>query len=56
LIYLKDNDGNKKLTVVLIIAGIILGGVIFALFGWIYLRKREHDAPLLSTEAYTQVA
>jgi len=56
LILFSDNDGNKKLTVVLIIAGIILGGVIFAIFGWIYLRKREHDSPLLSTEAYTAVA
>jgi hypothetical protein len=42
--------------VILIIAGIILGLTILVIFGWLYLRRGEHDQPLLSAEAYTQVA
>ncbi len=41
---------------ILIIAGIIVVIIILAIFGWIYLRKRERDPPLLSREGFEQVA
>jgi hypothetical protein len=44
------------LTAVLIVAGVILGIIILAIFGWLYLRRTENDTPLLSAEAYTPVA
>ncbi len=55
-LFISGDGGNSKLTVILIIAGIILGLTILVIFGWLYLRRGEHDQPLLSAEAYTQVA
>jgi hypothetical protein len=51
-----SDGGNKKLTAILIVVGIILGLTILAIFAWLYLRRTEHDPPLLSAESYTQVA
>jgi len=51
-----DGGSNKNLTIVLIIVGIILGIGISLIFGWLYYRRTEYDRPLLSPEAYTQVA
>jgi hypothetical protein len=52
---ISGDGGNKELTVILITVGIIFGLTILAIFGWLYLRRAEHNPPLLSSQAYTQV-
>lgn len=53
---ISGDGGNKRLTAFLIIGGLLLGIAIIILFVWIYIRKRELDAPLLSSDAYTAMA
>jgi len=51
-----NNGDNKKLTVILSIVGILLCIIVFGIFGWIYSRRREYDAPLLSSESTMPIA
>jgi lysosomal acid phosphatase len=51
-----SDEGNKKLTVILILVGVVLGIGILVIFGCLYLRKTERHSPLLSAESYTAVA
>jgi hypothetical protein len=53
---ISGDEGNKKLTVILILVGVVLGIGILVIFGCLYLRKTEHHSPLLSAESYTEVA
>ncbi len=55
-LFISGDGGNKKLTVILIIAGIILGLTILAIVRWLHLRRAEHGRSLLSAEVYAHIA